>query len=447
MNELIIDNFAGGGGASTGIELALGRSPDIAINHSPVAVAMHTANHPATQHYCEDVWAVDPVMACAARPVGLAWFSPDCTHFSRAKGGKPRSKKIRGLAWIVLKWAKLVHPRVIVLENVEEFATWGPLDGDGRPVKTHTGATFKAWIEELQDFGYAVGWRSLVAADYGTPTTRRRLFLVARCDGESIVWPEPTHGKGRAQSWRTAAEIVDWSIPCPSIFTRRKPLAESTLQRIALGVQRYVLDAASPFIVSTPWACIDPPSRRSLGLGARKWMRAMRVCSVAARTVTSVGQEYGLVAALLTKHYTGVVGHDVARPLGTVTATDHHALTSAFLMKYCANSTGQDEHFGIVTIAGQDYVIVDIGMRMLQPRELFSAQGFPFGYVLDPEFKGKPITKTQQITLAGNSVCPQVAAALVAVNVGVTQRGCVRRWDESKSSFGKTHPPPKTVCE
>lgn len=234
--ELVIDNFAGGGGASTGLELALGRAVDIAINHDPAAIAMHRANHPDTKHYIEDVWAVDPLEATGGKPVGLAWFSPDCKHFSKAKGGTPVEKKIRGLAWVVLKWAAKVRPRVIMLENVEEFKGWGPVR-KGKPIKSKKGQTFQLWRSQLESLGYKVESRELRACDYGAPTVRKRLFIIARCDGRPIVWPEPTHGDpeqlevrvGLLNPWRTAAEIIDWSIPCPSIFERKKPLVSSSV--------------------------------------------------------------------------------------------------------------------------------------------------------------------------------------------------------------------------
>src|SRR5262245_4479241 len=258
--ELIVDNFAGGGGASLGIEMALGRSPDIAINHDPEAISMHMANHPDSKHFCEDVWQVNPIKACAGRPVGLAWFSPDCKHFSKAKGRKPVSKKIRGLAWIVVKWAKAVAPRVIILENVEEFQDWGPLDDEGMPCPKRKGMTFQRWLDQLRNLGYRVEWRELRACDYSAPTIRKRLFIVARRDGQRIVWPEPTHMSPKKlgtdlfsshlKPWRTAAECIDWSIPCPSIFDRKKQLAENTLRRVAAGLRRYVIESPEPFIIS-----------------------------------------------------------------------------------------------------------------------------------------------------------------------------------------------------
>lgn len=525
-DELVVDCFAGGGGASTGLEAAFGRV-DIAINHSPVAIAMHRINHPNTRHYCEDVWEVDPVEACAGRPVGFAWFSPDCTHFSRAKGTVPLKKEIRSLAWVVVRWAETVRPRVIAVENVEEFQTWGPLDEAGRPCPERAGNTFRAWVEKLRSLGYRVEWRSLVAADFGTPTTRRRFFMVARCDGQPIRWPEATHGKGRAKPWRAAAEIIDWSLPCPSIFTRKKPLKPATLKRIARGIQRYVIGTSQPFIIpvthggdarvhgvvepvrtitaanrgelafvtpfispyysaSTGRAVTDPlPTVTAGGMGHSALVAPFIVRHGHYSTKTGAGLIEGrgagtfrgqrivdplatvcatndkhLVVPLITKHYGGVVGHEVSRTLGTVTAKDHHALTAAFLTKFYGTSTGSDcadplptvtsgggrggghlaevralleradeerrgaqaslfdEPIGTLTIAGERYAITDIGMRMLQPHELFAAQGFPDDYVIDftrPD--GKPATKTDQTALAGNSVPPQLSEAIARANV------------------------------
>lgn len=271
-DEIIVDNFAGGGGASAGIESALGRHVDIAINHDPLAVALHSANHPQTHHHCEDVWKVDPVAATKGRRVGLAWFSPDCCHFSKAKGGKPRSKKIRGLAWVIIKWITRLKnagqkpPRVIMLENVEEFQDWGPLLPNGHPCPKRKGRTFKQFVGRLRSLGYEVDYRELRACDYGAPTIRKRLFLIARCDGQPIVWPAATHGDPNAygftgsglKPWRTAAECIDWSLPCPSIFLTReegraigvkRPLAPATMRRLARGVVKFVINAKEPLIV------------------------------------------------------------------------------------------------------------------------------------------------------------------------------------------------------
>lgn len=450
-DELVVDSFAGGGGASTGIEAAIGRPVDIAINHDPIAIAMHRQNHPSTRHYVEDIWAVDPREACGSRPVGLAWFSPDCTHFSRAKGNVPRSKEIRGLAWVVIRWAREVAPRIIILENVEEFATWGPLDAAGRPDRERTGETFREWLGQLTDLGYAVEFRPLVAADYGTPTTRRRLFLVARRDGHGVVWPAATHGAGRPAPWRPAAEVIDWSLPCPSIFGRRRPLAEATMRRIAAGIRRFVLTSAEPFIVPVK-------SWSGGGNGPRGIDEPMRTVTASKRG------EFALVSAFLARHFGGVVGRDARQPVPTVTARDHHSLGVAWLTKFYGTARagssagdpvptitagaggghlaavraflvkyygagGQQQalfdplhtvtakaRFGLVTIHGQDYQIADIGMRMLQPHELFKAQGFPEGYEIE-HADGRRLTKTQQVALAGNSVCPPVAAAVVGAQL------------------------------
>ena len=267
--ELMVDNFAGGGGASTGMEMATGISVDIAINHDPEAIRMHKTNHPSTKHYCENVWDVDPIEVCKGRPVAIAWFSPDCKHFSKAKGGKPKDKNIRGLAWVACRWAGLVRPRVIMLENVEEFKTWGPLNRGHHPIKGKQGKTFEKFVQQLTDLGYEVQFRELVAADYGAPTTRKRFFLIARCDGRPVVWPEPTHAPadspevlaGKKLPWRSAAEIIDWSLPCPSIFDTReeirekyglsaqRPLRPNTMRRVARGVDKFVVKSANPFLV------------------------------------------------------------------------------------------------------------------------------------------------------------------------------------------------------
>lgn len=651
-SELIIDNFAGGGGTSTGLEQAFGRPVDIAINHDPEALAMHAANHPHTTHLCESVWDVDPIKVTGNRPVGLVWLSPDCKHFSKAKGGKPVEKKIRGLAWVTLRWAAKCKPRVIMLENVEEFKTWGPLliaaDGSAKPDPAKKGKTFDSFIRQLRAHGYAVDYREMRGCDHDTPTIRKRFFLVARRDGIAIKWPEPTHGApdsigvraGKLLPYRTAAECIDFSLPCPSIFERDRPLAPATLRRIAKGIMRYVVDAADPFIVGAggparageprpagkpfgtllarndsyfcaptivpvthqggdrtesigePFRTITGAHRgeKALGVatlvqvgygeregqapraldiekplgtvvgeskhalvsavlvdaahgevspgGVKRWGTGAHDVEAPLGTVTASGNK-AVATAFLAKHYTGVVGSDLADPIGTVTACDHHSLVTAFLTEHanasnqrvmpadeplrtiCAQvkgghfsmvsahitkfrtgATGSDmntplptitagpkenpagaphalgivtsnlvklrgtstaagtdeplgtvsaggqhhaevrsfllayygasethsltdplntvtsrDRFGLVTIQGQDYQIVDIGLRMLQPRELFRAQGFPDDYIIgDDPAQGLKLTKSAQVRMCGNSVCPPMAKALILAN-------------------------------
>ena len=493
MIELTIDNFAGGGGASTGIEAALGQHVDYAINHDPQAIAMHAANHPRTQHLTTGVWDVNPTKLCAGRQVGLGWFSPDCTFFSKARGGKPfrdrdAARRRRGLAWLIPYWMKTVRPRVVMLENVEEFADWGPLLPDGSVCPIRRGATFRRWHRMIENLGYSIDMRELKACDYGAPTTRKRLFIIARCDGREIVFPEASHGSGRIP-YRTAAECIDWSIPCPSIFTRQRPLAEATLRRIARGVMRYVVDNPKPFIVSLAHG--DSGGRREYPLGdplgtqhtsntyalvspslinTRNGERAgqePRVRSILepCPTVTAAGSQGAVVAAFLAKHNGGheATGSRLDETMHTVTARDHHAMVTshlvklkgtcldgqpidvplhtvqasgnhygevrAFLLKYYGtrsvgsglsdpmHTVTSTDRFGLVTVHGEDYQIVDIGMRMLQPRELFRAQSFEDDYIIDPMFNGKPLTKEAQVEKCGNSVSPVVAKALVRANV------------------------------
>ncbi len=480
LTECDVDNFCGGGGASTGMESATGRPVTIAVNHSRAAIAMHELNHPETRHYREDVWEVDPREAVGSRRCRLLWLSPDCKHHSKAKGGAPREKKIRGLAWVAVRWARTVKPAVILLENVEEFEDWGPVDEDGKVIKDRKGETFLAFVAALKSFGYEVDWRRIVAADHGAPTTRRRLFLVARSDGRPIVWPSATHGKGTAQPWRTAAEIIDWTLPCPSIFERRKPLKPATLARIAAGVFRYVLGTADPFIVPLTHQSKTPrvhpiteplrtvtgahrgemalavPTLIQTGYGEREG-QAPRVPGIGKPlgTVVAGGQKHAVVSAFLTKHYgKGVFKQDLNVPISTVTAREHftasHVTLSpvspmssidgtpmrdhrdevrAFLIAYYKSERdGQrltaplrtvptHDRFGLVTVHGADYEIADIGLRMLAPRELFNAQGFPESYRIDVSLDGKPLTKADTIALAGNSVCPDVARAIVGVNL------------------------------
>lgn len=450
MREIIIDLFAGGGGASEGIEQALGVPVDVAINHDPEAIEMHKANHPETKHYIEDVFKVNPFEVTQGRPVVLLWASPDCCHFSRAKGGKPVKKEIRSLAWVVVSWAQTVRPRVIILENVPEFRTWGPLGDDNRPDPKKAGKTFVLWANQLRGLGYKLDFRELSACDYGTPTIRKRLFMIARCDDQPITWPEPTHGEPGnifgLPAYRSAGECIDWSIPCPSIFERKKPLAENTLKRIAKGLRKFVIETADPFAIgidhqssqSAEWAVEDP---------LRTITRENRFALVAPFLSKYHGQKadetrgqklnqplktqdtsnrFALVSAFLTKFYGTNIGSDMRKPIPTVTATGQHiGEVRAFLVKYYGCGIGQSikepmhtvtskDRLGLVTVAGQEYQIADIGLRMLTPRELANAQGFPESYQLIG-------TKTNQVAKIGNSVCPPIAKVLVKANVTIEQ--------------------------
>lgn len=560
LEELIVDNFAGGGGASTGIELATGRPVDIAINHDPDAIAMHKANHPYTTHYCESVWDVDPKKVCRGRKVGLAWFSPDCKHFSKAKGGKPVDKNIRGLAWIVLKWAGTVRPRVIILENVEEFQTWGPVR-KGKPVKSRAGETFRKWKEQLESLGYCIEHRELVAADYGAPTIRKRFFLIARCDGKPIVFPEKTHApagseevkEGRKKPWRSAAEVIDWSLPCPSIFDTSaeikekygiravRPLAENTIKRIIRGLDKFVLNTSAPFLVMVnhtgefrgqeitdpvqtvtakngyglvspilePYSiwtvskaeqCLLMPSLIQYHTEQSEKARGQKVTEPL--MTLDASNRYGVSAAYLTKYYgnekggisaadplhtvtakdreavtavhmekfysggyTGC-GSSAKEPLGTITAVDHNGISATFLSKFYKTGIGQETsdplhtittspgHFGLtivklerentdlghwneirellnqyadykigcdeillISIKNQKYFISDIGLRMLTPKELYAANGFPADYIIDKDCDGKTYGKTNQVARCGNAVPPPFAEALVRANL------------------------------
>ena len=574
--ELIVDNFAGGGGASTGIEIATGSSVDIAINHDPEAIRMHKTNHPNTKHYCEDVWAVDPIEACNGHPVGLAWFSPDCKHFSKAKGGKPKDKFIRGLAWVACRWAGLVRPRVIMLENVEEFKTWGPLNRNHRPIKSKQGVTFKKFLMQLNRLGYQVEYRELVAADYGAPTMRKRFFMIARCDGIPIVWPDPTHGPsdsevvkaGLLKPYVGAYTQLDFSLPCPSIFDTAeeikekygiravRPLAPKTMERIARGLKKFVLENPGPFIIQcnhggerrsqdikdpmptitgkhgfgvvepymvqigqTGFAkdrskdvreplttivsknehcliepklapCVMCNNTNNVGAGVksplptittgnRNFLVAPTLIQYHSETANREvrGQKldepimtvdgsnrYGLVTSFLHKYYDGGYtgsGESVENPLPTVTSWDHNSIVTAnliqmnnqcdgrditeplpmitagdghfgevraFLIKYYGQGTGQDarepldtipthDRFGLVTIAGVDYQIVDIGLRMLEPKELYGCQGFPNNYIINHDYTGKIYPRSEQVRRCGNAVCPPIPAALVRANL------------------------------
>lgn len=544
LDEIIVDNFAGGGVASTGMELATGRVVDIAINHDPDAILMHRTNHPHTTHYQASVWDVDPMEVCRGRPVGLAWFSPDCKHFSKAKGGKPVDKNIRGLAWIVLRWAGTVRPRVIILENVEEFQTWGPVR-KGKPVKKLTGQTFRKWLDQLRNLGYDVEWRELVAADYGAPTTRKRFFLIARCDGRPIVWPTPTHAPadspevkaGLRKPWRSAAEIIDWSLPTPSIFDTKesirekynlaaqRPLRPNTMARVARGVDKFVIKTASPFLVVVnhsgefrgqdpgeplqtvtakhgygvaspvlaPWTVTNttnstghPASEpvdtaRTGGGGGQMFLSAslvqyhteqgerVRGQGLDAPLLTvDASNRYGLSTVCLEKYYGTATGQGAGEPLHTITAKDREGVVAAHMVKLKGTNLGGPVsepvqtitagggHFGVVTtmiapvspgadlknwpkirellntycgyglkedevilfqITGGLYFMADIGLRMLTPRELYRANGFPDDYIIDRDYTGKEYGKAKQVARCGNAVPPPFATALVRANL------------------------------
>lgn len=538
--ELVIDNFAGGGGASTGIELATGYSVDIAINHDPEAIKMHKANHPNTKHYCENVWAVDPVKACNGNPVGLAWFSPDCKHFSKAKGGKPKDKNIRGLAWVALRWAGLVRPRVIMLENVEEFKKWGPLNRRHHPIKSKQGYTFNKFVQQFSELGYDVQFKELIAANYGTPTMRKRFFMIARCDGKPIVWPKPTHAPADSEEVKAgllkpyvgAYTQIDFSRPCPSIFDTSeeikekygiravRPLAIKTMERIARGLKKFVIDNPEPFIIQCNhggerrpndirepmptitgkhgYGIVEPTLAPYMGTNTTNYPGGN--CKDPIHTITTGNQQclisltliqyhsetvkgevrgqtieepimtvdgsnrYGLVTSFLHKYYDGGykgAGENIENPLPTVTAWDHNSVVTAnliqmnnhcdgrdmrdpiptitagdghfgevraFLIKYYGQGTGQDinepldtvtsrDRFGLVTIDGTDYQIVDIGLRMLEPRELYGCQGFPADYIIDHDYTGKTYPRSEQVRRCGNAVCPPIPAAMVRANL------------------------------
>ena len=605
--EIIVDNFAGGGGASTGIELATGRQVAIAINHDPDAILMHRTNHPYTEHLQASVWDVDPKSVCRGRPVGLAWFSPDCKHFSKAKGAALVDRKIRGLAWITLRWAAEVRPRVIILENVEEFQTWGPVR-KGKPVKKLAGTTFRRFISQLEALGYTVEFRELVAADFGAPTSRKRFYMIARCDGKPIVWPKPTNSKTGADGlskWRSAAEVIDWSLPCPSVFASKaeimaeyglkavRPLADNTMRRIIRGVDKFTIRSGKPFIVPTGYGerkgqtprvhDIDAPVPTVVGTGKENLCRPLLAPVTVTNTSNSVGgtvgapvhtvttagnqmlvtpflaecnhsggghiapvtdahktitakhtggivapaliqyhteqtehvrasglgapintvdasNRYGLtcanlveyytggrpldiqdpmhtvtshdreavVAAHIAKYYGGVVGEKVGAPLPTVTAIDHNAVCAASVVKFKGDNLGHgaDEPMQTVTasagefavckahlakirsgddmghwpeirdllnefcgytladnevllleIRGALYYIADIGLRMLSPRELYNAMGFPPDYIIDRDYLGNEYGRSKQVARCGNAVCPPVASALVRANL------------------------------
>ena len=505
FQEIVVDNFAGGGGASTGIELASGRTVAIAINHDPDAILMHKTNHPYTEHLQASVWDVDPVAVCRGRPVGLAWFSPDCKHFSKAKGAALVDRNIRGLAWIVLRWAALVRPRVIMLENVEEFQTWGPVR-KGKPVKSKAGQTFRKWKQQLEDLGYVIEHRELVAADYGAPTTRKRFVLVARCDGKPIRWPERTHAprdseevkSGKCLPWRSAAEIIDWAIPGYSIFESKqeimerygvkvvRPLADNTMRRVIRGVDKFTIRSGKPFIVECNHGgdghtrSVDEPvntltGKYTGGVCATSLIQYhteqtenVRAAGLGAPINTvDASNRYGLTCANLVEYYGNGVPLDLSEPMHTVTAHDREAMTAAHIVEFKGQDIGQDltaplrtitasagefaecravlakagdrrlghwpeirellnRHCGyhladdeviLLMIQGIAYYIADITLRMLTPRELYNAMGFPPDYINDRDYLGNAYGKSKQVARCGNAVGPPMAEAMVRANL------------------------------
>lgn len=484
FDELIVDNFAGGGGASTGIELATGRPVDIAINHDPDAILMHKTNHPHTKHYCESVWDVKPKEICGGRPVGLMWLSPDCKHFSRAKGGKPVDKNVRGLAWIAVRWAATVHPRVIILENVPEFVTWCPLTADNYPDKSKTGKTFNSFVNALKRYGYNVEWNELKACDFGAPTIRKRFFLIARCDGKPIVWPKPTHGEGLLP-YHTVADCIDWNVPCASIFDRKIPLKPNTLRRIARGLDKFTLKSSRPFIIQYKYdncpqdlsqplstvttinghylvspsiqkfygTSIGSPANEPLGTVMIKEHHGLLASSLIqyhSETANSevrgqslqeplmtvdASNRYGLMSAHIVKYYSGDNYSAINDPLGTVTVRERHGLITTKIERYQGNAdlgnwpkiremlneyceyNIKDDEVLLLNIDGIDHYIRDIGMRMLTPRELYNAQGFPSDYIIDHDYKGNDYSKAKQVARCGNAVPPPFAEALVRANL------------------------------
>ena len=557
--------------ASTGIELATGRQVAIAINHDPDAILMHRTNHPYTEHLQASVWDVDPKSVCRGRPVGLAWFSPDCKHFSKAKGAALVDRKIRGLAWITLRWAAEVRPRVIILENVEEFQTWGPVR-KGKPVKKLAGTTFRRFISQLEALGYTVEFRELVAADFGAPTSRKRFYMIARCDGKPIVWPKPTHSKTGADGlskWRSAAEVIDWSLPCPSVFASKaeimaeyglkavRPLAKNTMRRIIRGVDKFTIRSGKPFIVQQKFQNaaqnIEKPLTTVTAVGAHELCKPLLAPVTVTNTSNSVGatvgepmntvrtgggggqmlvtpflaecnhsggghiapvgdahktitakhtggivaptliqyhteqtehvrasglgapintvdasNRYGLTCANLVEYYTNGRPLDIQDPMHTVTSHDHEAVVAAHIIKFKGDNLGHgaDEPMQTVTASagefavckaylakmhsGDDlgywrsirallnefcgyalaedevllleigknlYYIADIGLRMLSPRELYNAMGFPPDYIIDRDYLGNEYGRSKQVARCGNAVCPPVASALVRANL------------------------------
>lgn len=427
-DELIIDCFAGGGGASVGIEMALGRPVDIAINHDLEAIRMHKVNHPDTIHLTEDIFKVDLQKYVKGRKVALMWASPDCTSHSKAKGGQPRKRGLRILPWAVYKHAKQILPEVIIMENVEEIQQWGPLDKKGHPIKERQGEDYKKFITAMKSLGYAFDSREPVAADYGAPTTRKRWYAIFRRDGKDIIWPEQTHFKDSEPKWKQCGEFIDWSDLGKSIFGRKKPLAEATQKRIANGIRKYILENPKPYIVKSDEAVaflIQYHGEQKAGESRGQLL------SEPIKTIDT-SNRYGLVTAFITKYYKTGIGQGCDEPLHTITTSPgHFGLVSAFLIKYYGSGCGQElkeplatittkDRFGLVNviidIAGEKYIIKDIFLRMLKPEELKLMQGFPKDYIINRDINWKPYPIKEQVARIGNSVVPVMAEALVKAN-------------------------------
>jgi len=430
MKDLIIDCFAGGGGASVGIEMALGRPVDIAINHDPDAILMHKTNHPDTLHITEDIFKVDILKYTKGRHVALMWASPDCTSHSKAKGGKPREKGLRILPWAVYKHARQILPDVIIMENVEEIQQWGPLDEYGYPIKERKGEDYQKFIRAMKSLGYDFDSKELVAADYGAPTTRKRWYAIFRRDGKPIVWPEPTHTR---EQWVPVSTCIDWSNLGTSIFDRKKPLAEATQRRIAIGLEKFVINNPNPYILPN-----DKAAAFLIQYHSETTKNTARGQSLNEPLQTiDTSNRYGLVTAFITKFYKTCIGQQVTEPLHTITTSlGHFGLVSAFLIKYYGQGIGQSiteplgtivtkDRFGLVTvkIKGEPYQITDIYLRMLKPEELKLAQGFPKDYIIDRDYNFKSYPKSKQVERIGNSVVPIMAQRLVEANCGYLKVG------------------------
>lgn len=435
MTDLIIDCFAGGGGASVGIEMALGRPVDLAINHDPDAILMHKTNHPQTLHLTEDIFKVDLQKYVKGRHVALMWASPDCTSHSKAKGGKPRERGLRILPWAVYKHAKAILPDVIIMENVEEIQQWGPLDENGHPIKERRGEDYQRFIAAMKSLGYEFDCRELVAADYGAPTTRKRWYAIFRRDGKDIAWPNQTHFSDKQPKWLECGEYIDWSDLGKSIFDRPKPLAEATMKRIANGIRKYVLDNPTPYIVRNKEAVAFMIQYH----GETKDGDARgQVLTEPIKTIDT-SNRYGLVTAFITKFYKSGIGQGCDDPLHTITTSPgHFGLISAFLIKYYGTGGGQGlteplatittkDRFGLVNaildIEDEQYVLKDIFLRMLKPEELKLMQGFPRDYIIDRDYKWNRYPVAKQVARIGNSVVPIMAKKLVETNCSYLKIG------------------------